>query len=73
MLRNVFETCWPTTTGPNVTVFSRFQDRWSTMDKARYDTGLDDETVLEMVEDKKDGILEFIGEQFQVEKSLFYL
>lgn len=66
MLRNVFETCWPITIGPNVAVFVTFKKCWPTIDTSKYIIGLDDPMIAKAVGDQKDNILQFIEKQFQV-------
>ncbi|KYM96042.1 hypothetical protein ALC62_13306, partial [Cyphomyrmex costatus] len=66
ILRNVFETCWPSTSGPNVPVFKRFQQHWGEIDKTKYETGFDDEPTVQILIDQKDEILHFIRSQFEI-------
>lgn len=73
VLRGVFELYWPATSGPNVTVFNRFQQAWPNINKNRYKTGLDDELVAQVIVDKKDDILSFISEQLEVYYSILFL
>lgn len=66
ILRAVFETVWPVTSGPNVPIFSRFQQTWNTIDKLDYEIGMTDQFVAEALTNQKDDILAFITKQFEV-------
>lgn len=66
ILRSVFETGWPTTVGPNVTIFISFQQYWSQIDTSQSRSGLLDSKVARVVEKQKDDILQFIDGQFKV-------
>lgn len=45
ILRCVFGVYWPTTSGPNVATFNKFQQKLPNINKNNYKTGLDDEMV----------------------------
>lgn len=66
MLRAVVETYWKGTSGPNVALFQRFQKEWNEIDKTQYRSGVDDEQVSAILDEKKVAILDFITEQFTV-------
>lgn len=42
VIGNVFDTCLGCSSGPNVQLFVRFKNRWSSMDVDKYQTGYDD-------------------------------
>lgn len=53
VIKGVFEVYWPTQSGPNVQFFSRFEDFWKQIDKLKYDAGIDDPAVADVLSDKK--------------------
>lgn len=69
VIKCVFEVYWPTQSGPNVQVFSRFKDFWKQIDKLKYDAGINDPTVADVLSDEKDQILAFINSYSQVCKN----
>lgn len=66
LLKAVFETSWPTTTGPNVSIFKRFQDHWPEIDPTQFEIGIEDSLAKEALTEAKPSILEFIRRQFMV-------
>lgn len=66
VLRSVVEIYWPATVGPNVPVFKRFQQAWPKLDQSLYETGFDDDIVVEILEGRKDDIVLFIMDQLKV-------
>uniref|UniRef100_A0A6V7II93 Uncharacterized protein n=1 Tax=Bracon brevicornis TaxID=1563983 RepID=A0A6V7II93_9HYME len=65
LLRSVFETCWPGTVVPNVAIFKQFQVKWMEIDTREYETGLSDEIIRTVVNEKND-IKNFISEQLEI-------
>ncbi|XP_044598124.1 uncharacterized protein LOC123274533 [Cotesia glomerata] len=65
MLRNVAEVAWPATNGPNVPIFKRFRDNWDNIDKVVYEIGSNDEHITDILNDKKQDILDFIDNQLK--------
>ncbi|XP_066601758.1 uncharacterized protein [Prorops nasuta] len=66
ILRKVFETFLPGTSGPNVPIFTRFKKEWSNIDKSKFEHGLNDALVAEAVHHKKEDILCFVSDQFKI-------
>lgn len=66
VLRNVFEVSWPVTTGPEIGIFKRFQKNWSEIDQSNYKIGLQDNTVVEILNEKVEGLKHYILNQLQV-------
>lgn len=66
LLRSVVEIYWPTTTGPNMPVFKRFQLHWDNINPAEYETGVMDEYIAKTLSTRKEEILRFILDQFRV-------
>ncbi|CAG5100536.1 Protein of unknown function [Cotesia congregata] len=59
--RSAFETYWPTSSGPNVLIFTRIKNKWSNIDQQKYTTGISDREVQEVLADIKDEILILIA------------
>lgn len=66
VLRAVVEHYWPTTRGPEVPIFKRFQQSWDTIDKKRFVNGLEDPYVSQIVTEEQAKILDFISHRFEV-------
>lgn len=66
ILRSVFEIHWDKSSGPNVALFQKFQQRWEQLDQHNYKDGLDDDLVAAVLEKDKLEISNFISDQFQV-------
>lgn len=66
ILRAVVEIYWPTSTGPDVPIFKRFERAWATIDKTQYDIGLDDHLIFQSIKDERDNIVTFISNRFKV-------
>lgn len=60
VLRGAFEEKTPGICGPNVPLFQRFQRNWTTLDKLKYNSGLDDEDLREELERNKGAINLFV-------------
>lgn len=66
VLKSVAEVVWPVSCGPSPAVFNRFKREWSTIDQSQYETGMDDQSVKQILCEKKQDILEFIQYQMKV-------
>lgn len=66
MLKNVAEVAWPVTNGPSVPIFKRFRDHWTKIDTSVYEIGINDELIADILNDKKQDILDFIEDQLKV-------
>lgn len=66
VLRNVVECVWPVTKSPNVAIFERFRNKWHTMDKNMFVTGLEDKFVNDVIGSKQTEILQDIQDRLQV-------
>ncbi|XP_044594332.1 uncharacterized protein LOC123271871 isoform X1 [Cotesia glomerata] len=66
VLRSAFETYWPTSSGPNVSIFTRFKNKWSDINQQKYTTGISDREVQEALADIKDEILILIANYLQI-------
>lgn len=53
VLRSVFEKKMPGTVGPNVPIFGKFQNAWSSIDKKSYQIGIIDQTVKHLIKPDK--------------------
>lgn len=62
----VVQTFWNGTSGPNVVVFQRFQKEWDNINQTQFKTGIEDPLVSDIVGEKKDEILAFNMNQFEV-------
>lgn len=50
ILKGAFEVYWPTTSGPNVSIFGRFKSILSKIDQSKYESGMRDELVANVLE-----------------------
>lgn len=66
MLRNVVEVAWPVTSAPNIPIFQRFRDNWDKIDTSVYEIGTNDEQIADILNVKRENILEFIENQLKV-------
>lgn len=66
ILRAVFEIHFTKTSGPNVTIFKRFQDAWETIDKSTFKSGWMDEVVANVLDNDIDDISNYILHQLKV-------
>lgn len=66
VLRSVYEVYWKGTSGPNVQLFQRFQKEWNDIDKNQYQPGVNDDEIASISNQRKDQILNFITEQYEV-------
>lgn len=53
VLKSVAEVVWPVSCGPSPAVFNRFKREWSTIDQSQYETGMDDQSVKQILCEKK--------------------
>lgn len=65
ILRAVFEQKFPSTTGPNVPLFKRFQDAWSNLDQNDYNTGIENQDLREILHDHIDDIDIFVQNKLE--------
>lgn len=73
LLRGVVEAYWKGTTGPHVPIFLRFQKDWNKIDQSNYKTGMNDELTVQILREKRDDLLLFITNEFQVYKLDLFL
>ncbi|XP_074112741.1 uncharacterized protein LOC141536250 isoform X2 [Cotesia typhae] len=66
VLRSVFESYWPTSSGPNVPIFTRFKDKWSEIDQQKYVAGISDQGVFGVIGDTKEQILILLTNYSQI-------
>lgn len=62
----VTEVCWPSTSGPDMAVFKRFEDQWKNINKEEYDIGSEDDLIAGMLEGTREDIVDFITRRFEV-------
>lgn len=66
ILKCVVQVYWPTTNGPDMSVFKNFRERWDTIDKEKFEVGLDDPLISEILDGQKNEILCFISMRLEV-------
>ncbi len=66
LLKAVFDTSMGCTSGPEVSIFKRFQEYWSNLDKGKISPGVTDLTVKEALPDNIADILHFAEAQLKV-------
>lgn len=70
ILRSVFECKLPTTTGPNVPMFKRFQDGWNHIDPLSFQSGIEDDRVKRVVtSDHVERITSFVNEKLKTSQT----
>ena len=55
----VFQVCLESTSAPQVSIFTRFQQYWMFVDQSRFETGMSSNAVSMSVQDIKDSTTEF--------------
>ena len=65
-MRNIFDTKFGVTSGPNVPLFQRFKISWPTINTSKYKPGIKDTSVLEKVQGSMDNILQFCLNQLKL-------
>lgn len=65
-MKSVFEVYWPVQSGPNVPFFNRFKNGWNKINTSKYDAGVNDPIVANLLLDKKDELLILIDNYSQV-------
>lgn len=68
ILRIVFETKMPPSSGPNVPLFQRFQNSWNDLNKANYKIGLDNDSLKTVLADHIDEVVSFIDDTMQTKQ-----
>lgn len=66
VLKNVVAVAWPATNSPNVPIFVRFKSNWEKIDKLKYDVGIEDTMIRDILNEKKNNVLPFIEDHLQV-------
>jgi len=64
----VFDTLMGAPSGPNIKLFERFSDFWTSIDRCEYESGVADPSVASQLESEKDDLIAFIScqlSQFQ--------
>ena len=59
MIGAVSQACYGVKSSPEVPLFKRFQSRWQYIDHDKYETGVANDVVLQLIRDIKDDIIEF--------------
>lgn len=59
IISTVFEICITVKSAPEVALFKRFQEYWSFIDRDKYATGISFDDVSNLVEDKKQGTINY--------------
>ncbi|CAD6231335.1 GSCOCG00012218001-RA-CDS [Cotesia congregata] len=65
VIKGVFEAYWPVQSGPNVPFFNRFKIGWNKINTSKYNAGINDKIVADILLDKKDELLSFIDNYSQ--------
>lgn len=65
ILKEVFEVFWKTSC-PNVPIFVRFKKYWDKIDQSNYESGMEDETIANILIEEKAEIVTFINNCLQV-------
>lgn len=68
IVAKVFDTLMGTSSGPNIKLFERFSDFWTSIDRCEYESGVADPSVASQLESEKDDLIAFIScqlSQFQ--------
>ena len=65
VLTCVFSECVSSSSGPNVAIFKRFQQFWTSVDKESYETGHNHEEVAKSIKEDKDEIIGFATSQLE--------
>jgi hypothetical protein len=59
ILKNVFDVKFGGTSGPDVTIFKRFQEAWKTIDTSKFNSGIHNNIVMNYVKDICANIIQF--------------
>ncbi|XP_044591463.1 uncharacterized protein LOC123269692 [Cotesia glomerata] len=65
VIKGVFEAYWPVQSGPNVPFFNRFKIGWNKINTSKYNAGINDKIVANILLNKKDELLSFIDNYSQ--------
>mgnify|MGYP003476586634 FL=1 len=65
IIGTVFQVCFGATSSPEVSLFNRFQEYWGIIDKAKYETGIVTDEVASLVEDIKEGAIDYANEHLE--------
>ncbi|XP_044574723.1 uncharacterized protein LOC123258646 [Cotesia glomerata] len=72
VIKGVFEAYWPVQSGPNVPFFNRFKIGWNKINTSKYNAGINDKIVANILLNKKDELLSFIDNYSQVYFELLF-
>lgn len=66
ILRSVFEIHFAKTSGPNVSIFNKFEATWSSINQNNFEIGLKDKLVLRALNDDTNALSNFIFNELEV-------
>ncbi|CAG5100624.1 Protein of unknown function [Cotesia congregata] len=74
VLKGVFKVFWPTQSGPNVQIFTRFKNSWDkiTLDNSKWQSGMTDAVVAITIEDNAVDLLVFFKSYLQMKYNFSY-